>query len=121
MLFNGYGMKQKLQSSFFELCRVGDGKYTLTVQKYVDNSWSVKFNINNKYANKNERFTYSTIQIMPRKQVTTKSGYKTHIDRHFVQRNGKRYTTVWGKTKAINEAKKLWLQYLTQIKTEQKQ
>lgn len=56
MLFNGYGMKQKLQSSFFELCRVGDGKYTLIVQKHIDNSWSVKFSINNNYKNKAERY-----------------------------------------------------------------
>lgn len=43
MLFNGYGMKQKLQSTFFQLCRVGDSKYTMIVQKYVDGTWSIKF------------------------------------------------------------------------------
>lgn len=36
MLFNGYGMQQKLQSTFFQLCRVGDSKYTMIVQKYVN-------------------------------------------------------------------------------------
>lgn len=49
MLFNGYGMQQKLQSTFFQLCRVGDSKYTMIVQKYVNGTWSVKF-----YKNKHE-------------------------------------------------------------------
>ena len=57
MLFNGYGMQQKLQSAFFELCRVGDGKYTLIVQKYVNGTWSAKFFINKKYGNASERFS----------------------------------------------------------------
>lgn len=56
MLFNGFGCKQKLQNVFFELFRVGDGKYTLTIQKYIDDSWKLTFTINEKYANKNERF-----------------------------------------------------------------
>lgn len=49
MLFNGYGMKQKLQSTFFQLFRVGDSKYTMIVQKYVDGTWSVRF-YKNKHA-----------------------------------------------------------------------
>lgn len=57
MLFNGFGCKQKLQSAFFELFRVGDGKYTLTVQKYVNGTWSVKFKHNENFSNKAERFT----------------------------------------------------------------
>lgn len=57
MLFNGFGCKQKLQSAFFELFRVGDGKYTLTVQKYVNGTWSVKFKHNKNFSNKAERFT----------------------------------------------------------------
>lgn len=44
---------------------------------------------------------------MPRKSITTKSGYKTHIDKYFITRNGKRYATVWGKTKAHNKALKI--------------
>ena len=39
------------------------------------------------------------------KQITTKSGYKTNIDRYIVLRNGRRHTTVWGKTKAQQAAK----------------
>lgn len=57
MIFNGFGMQQKLQSSFFELCRVGDGKYTLIVQKYIDGTWSARFRVNNNFNNKAERFT----------------------------------------------------------------
>lgn len=57
MLFNGFGCKQKLQSAFFELFRVGDGKYTLTVQKYVNDTYSIKFFKKNKFQNKANRFT----------------------------------------------------------------
>lgn len=42
-----------------------------------------------------------------RKQVTTKSGYKTHIDRYAVLRNGRRWQTVWGKTKARQAAESI--------------
>ena len=52
MLFNGYGMKQKLQSTFFQLCRVGDSKYTMIVQKYANGTWSVRF-YKNKHAQQN--------------------------------------------------------------------
>ena len=57
MLFMGFGCEQKLQSAFFELFRAGDGKYTLTVQKYVNGTWSVKFKVNKQFSNKAERFT----------------------------------------------------------------
>lgn len=39
------------------------------------------------------------------KQITTKSGYKTNIDRYVVLRNGRRHTTVWGKSKAQQAAR----------------
>lgn len=35
-----------------------------------------------------------------RKQIQTKSGYKTHIDQHEVRVNGKVHKRVWGITKA---------------------
>lgn len=57
ILYNGYGCKQKLQTAYFELFRCGDGKYTLTLQKYRDDSWRLIFTINDKYANKYERFS----------------------------------------------------------------
>ena len=57
MLWGAYNLTTFTRTSYFELLRVSDGKYTLTVQKYTDNSVSVKFKINNNYANKNERFT----------------------------------------------------------------
>lgn len=57
MLYNGFGCTQKLQSSFFQLFRVGDGKYTLTIQKYVDNTWKLTFSINENYGNKGEIFS----------------------------------------------------------------
>lgn len=41
------------------------------------------------------------------KSITTKSGYKTKIDRYVVLKNGKRYTTIWGKTKAYKTAKSM--------------
>lgn len=56
MLYNGFGCQQKLQNTFFQLFRVGDGKYTLTIQKYIDDTWKLTFTINEKYANKNETF-----------------------------------------------------------------
>lgn len=57
LLYSGFGIEQKLQSSYFELFRVGDGKYTLTIQKYVDNTWSVKFTINKNFRNRLNRFS----------------------------------------------------------------
>ena len=57
MLWVGYAIPMKLRSSYFELLRVGDGKYTLTIQKYVDETWSVKFSVNPNYANIAGRFT----------------------------------------------------------------
>lgn len=57
MLFDGYGVQQKLQSAYFEFLRVGDGKYTLSVQKYVNDTHMIMFEINPNYANALERFT----------------------------------------------------------------
>lgn len=57
MLWVGYAVPMKLKSAYFELLRVGDGKYTLNVQKYTDGKHSVKFIIKNNYANTLERFT----------------------------------------------------------------
>lgn len=57
MLFYGYGVPQKLQSAYFEFLRVGDGKYTLSVQKYVNDTHMIMFEINPNYANALERFT----------------------------------------------------------------
>lgn len=56
MLWIGYAIPMKLRSSYFELLRVGDGKYTLTIQKYVDETWSIKFSINKNYGNILDRF-----------------------------------------------------------------
>lgn len=39
-----------------------------------------------------------------RKEIKTKSGYKTNIDRYGVYRGGKCMLTIWGKTKARNAA-----------------
>lgn len=57
LLYNGFGVEQKLQCSYFELLRVGDGKYTLTVQKYVNETYTIKFKVNKNYKNKANRFT----------------------------------------------------------------
>ncbi len=57
MLWVGYAVPMKLKSAYFEVLRVGDGKYTLNVQKYADGKHSVKFIIKNNYANALERFT----------------------------------------------------------------
>lgn len=46
MLWIGYAIPMKLQSAYFEYLRVGDGKYTLSVQKYVTNQHVVIFEIN---------------------------------------------------------------------------
>lgn len=47
-LFYGYGMEQKLQTDWFQLIRVGDKNYTMIVQKYVNDTWCVKFYKNKK-------------------------------------------------------------------------
>ena len=57
MLWGSFMITHKLKSAYFELMRVGDGKYTLQVQKYVDESWSAKFTINERYGNMAERYT----------------------------------------------------------------
>lgn len=48
-LFGGYGIEKKLQTDWFQLIRVGDSKYTMIVQKYVDDTWCVKFYKNKCY------------------------------------------------------------------------
>lgn len=40
-----------------------------------------------------------------RKEIITKSGYKTHIDQHEIIVNGKKQKVLWGKTKAVQYAK----------------
>lgn len=58
MLFHSYRIQTSLlPSSFFECLRVGDGKHMLIVRKDKDNSWCVKYSVNENYANKLERFT----------------------------------------------------------------
>lgn len=57
MLFYSYHIPTLFKSVYFQLMRVGDGKYTLTVQKYVDDTFSVKYTINSDYCNNAERFT----------------------------------------------------------------
>lgn len=57
MLWVGYAIPMKLKSSYFELLRVGDGKYTLTVQQYANGRHSIKFSVRNNYANASGRFT----------------------------------------------------------------
>ena len=56
-MFNGFGIRKMLYSAYFEFFRFGDGKYTLSVQKYVDDSYSIKFEYNPNYGNVLERFT----------------------------------------------------------------
>lgn len=57
MLWVGYAIPMKLKSSYFEMIRVGDGKYTLTVHKYVNDTHSIMFEINPSYGNVLGRFT----------------------------------------------------------------
>lgn len=40
-----------------------------------------------------------------RRELTTKSGYKTHIDRYDVRVNGTIYKRVWGVTRAKQHAR----------------
>ena len=56
MMFNGYNVERMLWSSFFEIFRASDGRYTLEVQKYVNDTFSVKFTIDMNYAIKLDRF-----------------------------------------------------------------
>lgn len=59
ILFHSFRIQTSLlNSSFFENIRIGDGKHTLIVQKYVDSTWSIKYSINENYANKLNRFEY---------------------------------------------------------------
>ena len=57
MLWVGYAIPMKLKSAYFEFLRVGDGKYTLSVQKYCTGTHMVMFEINPNYGNALERFT----------------------------------------------------------------
>lgn len=43
MLFYSYRVPTLLKSAYFELLRVGDHDYTLIVQKYVNDTFCVKF------------------------------------------------------------------------------
>ena len=40
-----------------------------------------------------------------RKQIKTKSGFKTHIDSYAIHVNGRKMQSVWGITKARNMAR----------------
>ena len=55
-IWSAYHCNELLESAYFQLLRVSDGKYTLTLQKYVDESYSIKVVIDNNYANACERF-----------------------------------------------------------------
>lgn len=57
MMWRAYSIGELLRSSFFQYIRVGDGKYELSVQKYVDETYCIKLVIDSNYANKIERFT----------------------------------------------------------------
>lgn len=57
MLWVGYAVPMKLKSAYFEMLRVGDGKYTLTIHKYCNDTHSIMFEINENYGNALERFT----------------------------------------------------------------
>lgn len=57
MLYYGYNVDKLLVSAYFEVLRVSDGKYELNIQKYVNDTYSIKFVVNPNYANVLERFT----------------------------------------------------------------
>lgn len=57
MLWVGYAIPMKLKSSYFEMLRVGDGKYTLTVHKYVNGTHKIEFKVDPNYGNILGRFT----------------------------------------------------------------
>ena len=56
MLWVGYAVPMKLRSAYFEMLRVGDGKYTLTVRKYCNDTHSIMFEINPNYGKALNRF-----------------------------------------------------------------
>ncbi|MBR5854265.1 MAG: hypothetical protein IKY87_01130 [Paludibacteraceae bacterium] len=56
MLCSAYSIGSLLDSAYFEFLRIGDGWYEMTVQKYVDSTYSIKLIINPQYPNYNERF-----------------------------------------------------------------
>lgn len=57
MLWSAYQVGILLNSAYFEHLTVGDGWYKMSVQKYVNDTYSVKIKINPNYANALERFT----------------------------------------------------------------
>ena len=57
MLWSAYSIESLLNSAYFESLRVGDGWYNMIVQKYVNDTYSVKIKIDPNYANALERFT----------------------------------------------------------------
>lgn len=57
MLWTAYSIGTLLNSVYFEHLIVGDGWYKLHVQKYVNDTYSVKLEINPNYANALGRFT----------------------------------------------------------------
>lgn len=56
-LWSAYSIGTLLNSAYFEHLSVGDGWYKMHVQKYVNDTYSVKITINPNYANALERFT----------------------------------------------------------------
>lgn len=56
MLWHAYSVSALLRSSYFEIIRIGDGWHTLIIQKYADESYSIKYTFNPNFANKSERF-----------------------------------------------------------------
>lgn len=57
MLWSAYSIGTLLNSAYFEHLSVGDGWYKISVHKYVNDTYSVKLEINPNYANALERFT----------------------------------------------------------------
>ena len=57
MLWHVYSISSLLRSAYFEHLTIGDGWYKMHVQKYVNDTYSVKLEINPNYANALGRFT----------------------------------------------------------------
>lgn len=47
MLWHVYSISALLRSSYFQIIRIGDKKYELTVQRYVTDSYVIKLTITN--------------------------------------------------------------------------
>ena len=58
MLWKAYSIGALLRSAYFEVIRIGDGKFTLNVQKYANDTYSIKLIVDPNYANVLERFTH---------------------------------------------------------------